>query len=327
MHRLTRCFGLLAGAWLTAGPARAGEPIELEWSAPDGCPTRQDVLSRAAALLGQTESEQRILARGRIRAAEGEFELELETVTSDGTGRRRLRAGQCEELAQPAALLLALAVNPAVTAPEPAPPEPTPEPAALDSTPPAAAPAAPVAPPRGPRPAEGARESRWAARLGLGVAGDVGALPTPAPGIAGSVGAALGGTTLEARLTVLLEQRTEVGGGRGGAFTLTTGGLSACHDVAAAPVLLAPCLGVEVGRLSGAGFGVTEPGSGSALWVAGLAGLRGVEALTDGLGVWVGAELVVPVGRPEFVLENVGVVHRPARAGGRAAIGAEVRFP
>lgn len=325
MHRLSRCFAPLACAWLAAGAARPSEPIELEWSAPDGCPTRQDVLSRAAALLGQTGSEQRIIARGRIRAAEGEFELELETVTSDGTGRRRLRAGQCGELAQPAALLLALAVDPAVTAPEPAPSEPTSEPTPIAPAPAPAAPPTPAAP--GPRPVDEARESGLAARLALGLAGDVGALPAPAPGIAGSLGAALGPTTLEARLTVLLEQRAEIGGGRGGAFALASAGLSACHDVATTPVVLAPCLGVEAGRLSGAGFGVREPGSGSALWVAGLAGLRGVQTLANGLGVWVGAELVIPVLRPEFVLENVGVVHRPARAGGRAAIGAEVRFP
>jgi hypothetical protein len=329
MGLLLRCSSVVAAAWVTAGIALAREPIGLEWAAPEICPTREEVLARANALLGQTESSHGVVARGRIRATEDGFELELETEGADETrGVRRLRAAQCRDLAQPAALLLALAVDPNVAAGEPATPEPSPEPVVEPPTPISAEPEPPTASPRPLPPVEAPERSpAIALRLLVGIVGDLGTLPSAAPGLSGGIGAALGRITVDARGTFLFEQRAEIGGGRGGDFTLVTGGVVVCYGLNAEAVVIAPCVGAEAGLLSGTGFGVRDPGSGSALWLAAILGLRGSLSLTEQLGAWVSAELVVPMGRPDFVLENVGPVHQPAPVAGRAALGLELRFP
>ena len=83
--------------------------------------------------------------------------------------------------------------------------------------------------------------------------------------------------------------------------------------------------GLEVGSLSGAGFGVKMPASAATLWNAALVGAvarfpaHGTVALRGSI------ELAIPLRRPEF---DVGgeVVHRPSALASRGTLAAEIRF-
>jgi hypothetical protein len=92
-------------------------------------------------------------------------------------------------------------------------------------------------------------------------------------------------------------------------------------------VEISPELGFEVGALSGTGFGVIAPASGTALWAAPHAGARGAYPLTDHLELVVVAHGVVPVTRESFVISGLGEVHRPPAVTVRAGLGLEVRLP
>ena len=107
---------------------------------------------------------------------------------------------------------------------------------------------------------------------------------------------------------------------------LAAASVGTCRDFAGGRLEIGPCIGVEIGRLHAKGFGVTDPGEASELWVA----LKGGGALGWSLWSWLSLVLrldaVVPLTRPRFVLEGVGPVHRASAVAGRAAAGVEVHF-
>lgn len=88
-----------------------------------------------------------------------------------------------------------------------------------------------------------------------------------------------------------------------------------------------PCLGVELGQLHARSFGVSDAGSGSASYAALGGGLRLGATASDWLSLDVRFEALRVLHRPEFRVENLGVVHEPALWSLRAALGAEAYFP
>jgi hypothetical protein len=159
---------------------------------------------------------------------------------------------------------------------------------------------------------------------------DVGTLPGVSPGVVLGVSLLYG--PLRAELAASLwpahDATLDARPSAGGAVDLYAGSAAACWALLATRVELGPCLGLEIGRLRAQGFGVTDPSQGSALWSAARLGgafaYRPSEALPLFLGLRL--DLAVPFSRPGFVLSNVGTVHRPAPAAGRALAGLEVRF-
>ncbi|MEO7329351.1 MAG: hypothetical protein ABI193_12275, partial [Minicystis sp.] len=157
---------------------------------------------------------------------------------------------------------------------------------------------------------------------------DLGTLPGVSPGVLLGVSALFG--PLRAELAAALfpahDATLAARPTAGGAVDLYAGSAAACWRFFAARFELGPCLGLEVGRLRAQGFGVSDPSQGSALWAAwragGALGYRPVGPLILGLRL----EVAVPFARPGFVLSNVGTVHRPSAAAGRALGGIEVRF-
>ena len=72
---------------------------------------------------------------------------------------------------------------------------------------------------------------------------------------------------------------------------------------------------------------VSEPGS-SAVWLlSAVVGARAAQPLAGPVRAFVGLDVAGLLNRPRFVLENVGVVHQPARFGARVSLGAEALFP
>ncbi|MCA9656216.1 MAG: hypothetical protein KC501_40300, partial [Myxococcales bacterium] len=144
---------------LGSAPAELDPPLRselppadyaLQWSAPAGCPDAAAVEARIAALTaGRPEGEGTLEVEGTVSAFEGGFSLRLTTSLRGRTGTRELSARACDDLADSAALVVAVTLDPALSgsgADEPEPestpdedgvpdPEPTPEPAGPRSTP------------------------------------------------------------------------------------------------------------------------------------------------------------------------------------------------
>jgi len=92
-----------------------------------------------------------------------------------------------------------------------------------------------------------------------------------------------------------------------------------------------PCLGVDLSRVSGTGFGGEKTLSGAGSWLALEGGLLGTWALASLVALRVGVDLQVPTSRPAFVVlapdgTTAASLHRPASVGGRFDLGAEIRF-
>jgi hypothetical protein len=76
--------------------------------------------------------------------------------------------------------------------------------------------------------------------------------------------------------------------------------------------------------MSGRGVGINHPDAGRALWLAAGAGVTLAIPLGARLAAVLGLDLVVPLRRPRFIIDDLGAVHRPAAVTGRAALGLEL---
>jgi hypothetical protein len=161
----------------------------------------------------------------------------------------------------------------------------------------------------------------------LELVGDGGALPQPAVGA--SVGLALRAGRVAVRVsgTLLLDQNVRrvssqrIGGAEVG---LGFGTLQGCTDGIGAPMswALPVCVGLDVGQLWGRGVDVARSRRAASWWVAPRldAGLFwAIPGTTLRAGGWLTAS--APLKRDEFVVDDVGVVHRPGPLVGRVAVG------
>ena len=85
---------------------------------------------------------------------------------------------------------------------------------------------------------------------------------------------------------------------------------------------LAPCAGFELGSVSASGSGVRTTRTEHVLWKAATLGIS-APFRWGRAGVRPEAWIVFPVAMPDFVIDEVGVVHTP-RIGVRAALSFEL---
>src|SRR5688500_11310961 len=146
-----------------AEPVREPTPVvELRWAAPVECPDAEQVRAKVVELVGRplAEDPRRVLrVEGTITHGDG-YELVLRIDAGEGANERRLAAPRCEELLEPAAVVVAVAVDPLIE-----PPEVVPEAPAIAEPPQPVAPtphaAAPIdAEPAEPRPRPRAQQHR-----------------------------------------------------------------------------------------------------------------------------------------------------------------------
>ncbi len=324
--------------------------LTLRLEAPGECPDRAALELELERLLGEAGSRGAPLdAKVRVDKLKNEtFRLRLELKQSGRSSERKLSGSSCATLLETAALLIAIAHDPsAVVERKPAPVIPQ----VLPSEPPPPPPPVVVAPP----PPPSVPAWAWTAPaapvepLGLGLllrAGPlfgVGDLPDPHAGFA--VAAALrieafrveAGFELGAGSTETLDQRPNTGAD----FIRLSGVLRGCRVIwpfdggrwprAALDLDLAGCLGIELGTVSGEGFGVTNPERGTALWAAPRFDLRLGLGVAGPLGVAADVGLAVPVDPRRYVLRGgqsatVLVVHEPSVVAGRAGILAEIQL-
>lgn len=87
------------------------------------------------------------------------------------------------------------------------------------------------------------------------------------------------------------------------------------------------CLGLEVGRISARGMGVSDPGSGSSSFASLGGAMRLGATAAEWLSLDVRVEALRLLHQPRFEIAGVGEVHRPDDWSLRASMGAEVYFP
>jgi hypothetical protein len=359
--RMGGALSAIAGMWwsvqLVAAPLER-EPtplVELTWAAPKSCPKRAEVLARIAALLerplGQ-DPERVLVVTGRIRRTRGAYTLELRLVLGDESSTRTLSAPTCRELLEPAAVVVALAIDPVDAAPVEPLLIPEPPPATeIEAEPPAAEPVAPVtpepvAPPiasqpddevapmpatsrdddmRGPGP-RGPAFRRVKALLGVRGGVDGGNLPGVGGALEGSVGLLVGRARAEIAVVHLFERQQVRDDGGGGSFRMTAARPQACFEPGVWRFAFPLCGGIELGALRASGVGVQRRETARNFWLGLVAGAGFVGAPLPWLALGLRGELVIAPLRREYTLDADHLV-TTGIAGGRGLAVVEVRLP
>ena len=319
-----------------APPALADGVLVLDWEAPSECPTGQSV-TRAVEKLVTRPPAKPLEATSTVRRQGDRFVAEIRTPG----GARRLDGESCRAVSEAVAMVLALAIDPdaspnarafaAFDEPNEAPsPETKPE-AAVEAPAPAAPPKPDVA--KAPddrisekpeKPPERRSGPHFFASL-FGLA-ELGMLPAPTLGGSLGLGIELARFSAELGAMLLVPRAGTLAGDedRGGDIGYTGGYAAGCFAPQSSR-RFGVCGAFEVGQLSGTGFGVTNKDTGRALWLApALFGTARLPALGPFHGeARLGAALALH--RPEFGLDDLGEVHKPALFSLRGELGSSFR--
>ena len=290
------CASRTSLAW--AQDARPPQ-VALAWSAPAECPTRAAVLAIVDRLHAPPPRPVAApsAAAAVTRRDDGRWSLDLQTIAPSGVGERTLVADSCAHVAEAAALILVLTLD--------APPQPPPPP-----------------PPDIPRPA--GTPLHVAVRLSFAL--DGGTLPAAAPGLGATVVILRGRLRLELGATYLLPRRSVNAANVGGDIALLSVGLRGCVLLRRGVVEPRLCGAVEGGAMMGTGVGLADPASGASPWWGLFGGAAVAFNLSAHLSLHAAVDAGLSVASPDFVIGNVGEVHRPSLELVRGALGAEWRF-
>jgi hypothetical protein len=315
----------VAAATLGLWPhAAAAAELMLDAAAP--CMTGEELAFRVERLLGQPLANVEAMQLSvRIEPTPEGFGARLDVKrpgAGDG-GTRALRAASCDDLSESLALAIVVAIG-AVT--EPAAPA---APAPGVSAPVESAPATPldapvIAPGEPPAPGPTLSGSAW-------VVGDTGTLPAAGLGVALGLGLLWPGVGVRVIGTLLPERDGTLNAvdasPPGASIGLMAGSALACVPIAvdSTALGLAACGGWEVGQLSGSGTHVSVPYHQRRWWSAARFDLMGHWALPDtALALELLVTAAAPLTRDDFVVKDIGTVHRPANVVGRLGVGLSV---
>jgi hypothetical protein len=351
-------MGVLVGARLLAlalleppasdeTEARPSPVVELSWTAPAECPDREAVLAEIVRLVGRPlgqDPTRTLNASGRIdRRPDGGYRLELELLLEGSHARRELDARSCDTLLVPAAVMVAVAVDPPtpddttqpLAVPEAPPPPPQPLGDAEEPTPPRRIadardpqPTDPI-PPRPTSAASGPRREPERPQAVLGVAGGmaIGVVPRVGASLEGGVGVLLPRIRIELEGVHLFRRR--VFGplaDTGGELRITAARPAACARLGGPRVEVPLCGGVELGVLRAEGFGISDPTIQRHSWLAILAASGLAVRLRPWLALRIRAGMALSLLRREFTLLGASVATTGV-VDGRLGLGLEVRLP
>jgi hypothetical protein len=321
-----------------APPAEAAVELSslvLEWQAPAGCPGRGEVLDRVRELVaerGVAQSE-RLVVRVLVATDSRGFSASLVSEQRGAAGTRTLHADTCVAVAEGVALVVALALTPASPNTNDVATAPPVQPTSVDEPVPSAK-AVPT------RRAESARveAKSEASRTDPGespvfVLGsallDLGVIAPVAGGMAAGAGVRFTSLELTARAAWLPKRRSRVDGqNKGGDFQFLSGDARVCRLLALSKALkLAPCVGLELGLVAAQAFGTVEQNDPNVLLFAPFASALLRLSISRGLSLRFDAGVAVPLFRPRFTLENVGIVRRVPAVTGRFGAGVEASIP
>lgn len=289
--------------------AQGSGALVFAWSAPDGCPSQQQVEAEVARLVG-----------GDLRLRDGSdlqadvsvsggppWSADLTTLHAGRVGRRRLESPSCQAAADAVALIIALSIDP--------------EAAAAGGQAAAAPPQVLPAPVRKPRPLH--------ILAGVHAQGRIGTLPGTDVGAGLGVGLAGVRWHAELRWTYGLrrDQAAMLPSGAAGRFNLDAGSLTGCVDLGRGKLALGPCGTAEAGRVSATGYGATAGFSKDAPWLALGGGVFASLMLSDHLRTSLEVDALAPLYRPDYVFDEIpGVVFKAPPLGARALIDLSWQF-
>lgn len=313
------CFAALEPGHAVAAPI-GGPPLELEWSAPSGCPSEEEVkLSIARRVQRVPPGPDALAVRVRVDSpVDGIWKGVVETRSGAATGTRTLEAESCRALAESTALIVALMLDPTHALGDPAP-------------------RAPTAPDRAERSTVVARPTRAAPRrvhalLGAHVDGSAGVLPSPAYGAGIMAGVALSASTVEVSVSFWPRRRRALPGvapAAGANVALLAASVSLCPGAPVGPVELGGCAVAALGRFDAEGFGLEGDVAARTRWLAVGAGAFGRLRVTHRLALSVRLGVLRALDRPRFVARLAGteqLVYQPSPASAQGLVGGEVRF-
>jgi hypothetical protein len=314
MRRIARCLAASAIVASLNGVALAAPPAELDWRALPGCPSRDDVLAEVSRLVATPPAEP-LVARARVRARGERFEVLIE-IKGSAHGVRTLRAHSCESVARATALIIALAIDPqaAAVVSEQAENSLEPEPRAPDEARPEPIAAAPPTPGQRVRPL-----------VFLGFFGERALTPQLSLGAEAGAGLrwrfartdlALG---VIPRASATLPDAPEVNG----EFTLAFAALRACAGAVEQSFAMSGCATLRGATVWARGEGASPSLEQTAHILAVEPGML-MRVPGGGIGAELSANLVVPLIRPRFVIED-GALQRelfhPAAVGAIVKLG------
>jgi hypothetical protein len=327
---------LASVGWPATVSAQAAAPIELEWTAPDHCPSSRAVLARVRQIAGRAHAAASLTAQATV-TERADHQLELQLVLRSGklVSTRSLKGRSCNDLV--GALVVAVAVM--LSSDEPLEPPDVAEPAS-EGTPksdearpaPTAAPVAPPPPP--PKESPPARDAEpespprsWHGLLTLPiVALGVGPEAKAIRGLGLAAGVSFQRFRIHAEgklwaSRAAAAQDDELYGAKLERVTLS---LRGCRNVLGEKFELAPCMLVSVQHLSAQGTGPNIASRSEATtWLAPGVGLRARYLIAPWFSLVLGLEGEVQLSRPEVKLEGVGLVERLSPLGGTLAVGSE----
>lgn len=317
----------LAGLWL-------GQPegiSTLEWHSARGCPPAEEGRAAVEHLLEEPLDAPRpvpvavevvlepVHEGAQETVQEGGWALKLTLQTTTGRRERTLEGRDCGELAQTAALLAAVAIEPGTHAQAQEvelPPEPEED---LETVTPV------VEPMRSSSVRKEADRRRWGWFVGASAGLDIATL--------GRLGGAVGGSTrvrwraLGVDLGILhrFAHRHTVGDDGDARLWTTSGTLDVCGVPRTAWVEFPLCGGVEAGVLAGRSIGVVRPHLDRTAWVAFRGRLGVVAWVHRRVGLTLAGVLVVPGIRPRATVDGRGVVFHVPPIAGAVNLGIDVR--
>lgn len=316
--------------------------LQIDWQAPATCPQAPELRARVGSLVGEAADRADLGVTGRV-ARDGErWTLVLQLVRQGGQDTRRLTDGECQGLAEAAAVVIAVAIDPLAALVDPN--EPVPEDRVEEAVPedslvpevvvPAPAPAPRVEPvvvvPVAAAAPRGGERLALSVKLGGGVG-----FARLLPGVHGvvDVGLALGRRwwRVEASGLFVPPVRADSGAsGIGGVFRVGAGEVRGCGVPAVADgrVGFPLCAGLQLGAMhgQGAGDGLESTQQARSLWAAVRVGPAIRWRPRGGrVALWLGIDVLASLTRPKFVTAGGVTVHEAARLGGQASLGVEVR--
>jgi hypothetical protein len=321
--------------------------LQIDWQAPATCPQIEELRARVGSLVGEAADRTDLGVTGRVSRDGEKWTLVLRLVRQGGQDTRTLTDGECQGLAEAAAVVIAVAIDPRAAL-SGAGNEPVPEdsivPAASEPVPEASVvPEVVVPAPRiEPAPevvvepvATVPRRVDDRVALSVKIGGGVG-FARLLPGVHGAVDLGLGlgrrWWRVEASGLFVPPVRTDSGvAGIGGVFRVGAGELRGCGVPTALGGLLGfpLCVGLQLGAMhgEGAGDGLAETQAARSLWAAVRVGPALRWRPRGGrVALWLGVDMLAGLTRPKFVTAGGVVVHEAERVGGLASVGIEVRM-
>jgi hypothetical protein len=294
----------------------------LHWNAPPECPTGEQVMQDARTLAKRRGAIQptasTVVDAVVERQAEGRWGLTL----AIGSAKQHVAASSCAQLARAGALFVALILDSSSgqVASEGEPPR-----AASDApTPPAQEPArAPAPEPLIPVRRAG-REVSLLIGAGLGI--DVGTLPRAEPLGTFEVGIRYRRVEASVQGSAGPAQDEIRPGGAGVRLRPVSALFTPCYaPFVTGHLRLGPCARAEVGWLHAQALGVSNGRSVNSAWLACGAELASWLVLGEHFEARLGAGVLVPIERPNFLLTGIGGVFEPGVAL-RTELAALLRF-